>query len=86
MARVCELCGKHTRSGGQIARRGLPKKKGGVGLRITGHTLRKFRPNIQRVRAEVDGVVKRVKICTRCLRSGKITKPTGKQVGAGSEA
>ena len=79
MARVCEFCNKHTASGASIARRGLPKKKGGVGLRITGHTLRKFRPNIQRVRAEVDGVVKRVKICTSCMRSGKITKPSAKK-------
>jgi len=75
MARVCEVCGKRTMSGGQIARRGLPKKKGGVGLRVTGHTLRKFKPNIQRVRALVDGEVKRVKVCTRCLRAGKLTKP-----------
>jgi large subunit ribosomal protein L28 len=75
MARVCEICGKRTRSGGQIARRGLPKKKGGVGLRITGHSLRKFKPNIQRVRAVVKGEVKRVKVCTRCLRGGKVTKP-----------
>jgi large subunit ribosomal protein L28 len=75
MARVCEICGKRTMSGGMIARRGLPKKKGGVGLRITGHTLRKFKPNIQRVRAVVDGQVKRVKVCTRCLRGGKLTKP-----------
>ncbi len=81
MARVCELCGKHTRSGGQIARRGLPKKKGGVGLRITGHSLRKFKPNIQRVRAVVKGEVRRVKVCTKCLRGGKVVKP-GKPVSA----
>ena len=82
MARVCEICGKHTRSGGQIARRGLPKKKGGVGLRITGHSLRKFKPNIQRVRAVVNGEVKRVKVCTRCLRGGKVIKPSGAVTGA----
>ena len=75
MARVCEICKKRTKSGGSIARRGLPKKSGGVGLRTTGHTLRKFRPNIQRVRAVVDGVVKRVSVCTRCIKSGKIQKP-----------
>lgn len=78
MARVCDFCGKKTESGASIARRGLPKKSGGIGLRITGRTLRKFRPNIQRVRAEVDGVVKRVKICTRCIRGGKIVKPSAK--------
>jgi large subunit ribosomal protein L28 len=82
MARVCDFCGKKTESGASIARRGLPKKQGGIGLRITGRTLRKFRPNIQRVRAEVDGVVKRVKICTRCIRGGKIVKPSAKSPAA----
>jgi len=75
MARVCEFCGKGTVTGGTIARRGLPKKKGGVGLRITGRSKRTFKPNIQRVRAVVNGEVSRVKICTRCLKSGKIKKP-----------
>ena len=75
MARVCEICKKHTASGGSIARRGLPKKAGGVGLRTTGHTHRKFLPNIQRVRALVDGKVKRVSVCTRCIKSGRIVKP-----------
>lgn len=75
MARVCDFCGKGTTFGGSIARRGLPKKKGGVGLRTTGHTKRTFKPNVQRVRAVVDGEVRRVKICTRCLKSGKIKKP-----------
>ncbi len=82
MARVCEMCGKRTKSGGQIARRGLPKKKGGVGLRITGHSLRKFKPNIQKVRVLVDGKVKRVKVCTRCLRGGKLTKPSRSKTAA----
>lgn len=75
MARTCELCGKRTESGAQIARRGLPKKKGGIGLRITGRTFRKFKPNIQRVAAVVDGEVRRIKVCTRCMKSGKIRKP-----------
>jgi large subunit ribosomal protein L28 len=75
MARVCEFCEKRTESGKQIARRGLPKKKGGIGLRITGHKFRKFKPNVQRVSAVIDGAVTRVKICTRCLKAGKIVKP-----------
>lgn len=74
MARVCEVCSKRTESGGMIARRGLPKKKGGVGLKTTGRTLRKFKPNIQRVRAVVDGKATRVRICTRCLKSGRVQK------------
>ena len=75
MARVCSICGKGVQVGASIARRGLPKKKGGVGLRITGRTLRKFKPNIQRVRTEIDGRLTRVKLCTRCLKAGKVQKP-----------
>lgn len=75
MARVCEICGKRTRTGNQITRRGLAKAKGGVGRRVTGRSKRKFKPNIQKVRAQVGGNVKRVRACTRCLKAGKITKP-----------
>ncbi len=76
MARVCSICNKRTESGKIVARRGLPKKKGGVGLRCTGRTLRKFKPNIQKVRLLVDGVPTRVKLCTRCLKKGKLQKAT----------
>lgn len=84
MARVCTYCGKRTESGGMIARRGLAKSKGGVGLKTTGHTLRKFKPNVQKVRAVVDGVAMRVRLCTKCLKSGAITKKarTGKTTNA----
>jgi large subunit ribosomal protein L28 len=75
MARVCEICKKKTATGGSLARRGLPKKKGGVGLRITGHTKRKYLPNLQRVRATIDGRVRRITVCTRCIKAGKIQKP-----------
>ncbi|TET39000.1 MAG: 50S ribosomal protein L28 [Planctomycetota bacterium] len=76
MSRVCEFCGKHTRSGNSVARRGLAKYLGGVGRRTTGKSRRKFKANIQKVRAEIDGTVRRVKICTKCLRSGVIKKPS----------
>ncbi|MBM3991806.1 MAG: 50S ribosomal protein L28 [Planctomycetes bacterium] len=75
MARVCDYCDKRTETGYQLARRGLPKKKGGIGLRVTGHTKRKFKPNIQRIAAVVDGKTTRVKVCTRCMKSGKVRKP-----------
>ncbi len=75
MARVCDYCGKRTESGAQLARRGLPKKQGGIGLRVTGHTKRKFKPNVQRIAAVVDGVTTRVKVCTRCIKSGRVKKP-----------
>ncbi len=75
MPRVCEFCGKRTRVGNHVTRRGLAKAKGGVGRRVTGRSKRKFEPNLQLVRAVVNGSVKRVRICTRCLKSGKIVKP-----------
>lgn len=75
MARKCEYCGKHTTSGGQITRRGLAKKYGGVGSRVIANSKRKFRPNLKRVRASVDGVNTRVTVCTSCLQAGKVTKP-----------
>jgi large subunit ribosomal protein L28 len=74
MARVCEFCGKHTEVGGIVARRGLAKSKGGVGLRCTGRSFRKFKPNIQRVRAIIDGAPRRVRLCTRCLKGGRVKK------------
>jgi large subunit ribosomal protein L28 len=37
-------------------------------------TKRRWNPNIQRVRALVDGAPKRVAVCTGCIKSGKITK------------
>jgi large subunit ribosomal protein L28 len=76
MARKCELCGKRTEVGNQIERRGITKKKGGIGLRITSRTRRKFKPNIQKVRVRsADGkTVGRKKVCTRCIKAGKILK------------
>ena len=75
MARECDFCGKKTRFGMSLARRGLAKKVGGVGRRVTGHDHRTFKPNIQRVRTVVGNSVKRVKVCAQCLRSGKVQKP-----------
>ena len=75
MARECEFCGKKTRFGRSFARRGLAKKDGGVGRRVTGHDRRTFKPNIQRVRAVIGNAVRRVKVCAQCLRSGKVQKP-----------
>lgn len=70
MARRCPITGRSTRSGAQIARRGLSKKSGGIGLRVTGHTKRKFKANLQSKRvwvAELNRFV-RVRISTRALK------------------
>ena len=75
MPRKCPFTGKKTRAGRKYARRGKAKYLGGVGIKITGKTNRKFKPNIQRVRAVVDGQVKRINVSTKAIRSGLIVKP-----------
>jgi large subunit ribosomal protein L28 len=74
MSRVCQVTGRGTKSGGSIARRGLAKKDGGVGLRTTGHTKRKFKVNTQTKRIWVPELQKhvRVKLSTKALKT--ITK------------
>jgi large subunit ribosomal protein L28 len=74
MSRICEICGKRPVAGRTIARRGLAKAKGGVGLKITGVTRRRFMPNLQVVKIILKGTVKRLKICTSCLKAGKVQK------------
>jgi large subunit ribosomal protein L28 len=61
MARQCHYCGKRTVAGSSISH-------------AHNVTKRTFQPNLQRVRSVVDGSVQRVLACTRCLRSGKVTK------------
>ncbi|MGA1488466.1 MAG: 50S ribosomal protein L28 [Planctomycetota bacterium] len=71
MSRVCELCGKSTQFGNKVT-------SGGVGTKITGKVRRTFKPNLQRVRAQIGGTVRRMKVCTSCIRAGKVTKPTAR--------
>lgn len=75
MARVCGICGKKTSFGRSITRRGMAKAKGGVGRKTTGISHRTFKPNLQRVRTVINGTVRRVRVCTECIRSGRVTKP-----------
>lgn len=61
MSKICELCGK----------------KPGFGHNVShAHNItnRRFNPNLQKVRALVDGVPKRLTVCTSCLKAGKVTK------------
>lgn len=74
MAKVCEICGKGPHSGNRIVRHGLAKKKGGVGLHTTGVTPRRFLPNLQRIRVVVNGGVRTRRVCTSCIKAGKIVK------------
>ena len=61
MAQRCDICGKGPVTGSKISHAHNVSK-------------RRWLPNIQRVRAMVDGRPKYVKVCTRCIRSGKVAK------------
>ena len=61
MASVCDVCGKGP----------------GFGMYVSHshrRTKRRFNPNIQRVRATVNGTPKRLNVCTGCLKAGKVTR------------
>ena len=75
MSRVCYFTGKRTIAGRSIARRGKAKYLGGVGRKVTGSTKRKFKPNIQKVRAVIDGKVCRIKVSAKAIRMGLVQKP-----------
>lgn len=79
MAKICVICGKHPVAGRTYARRGMAKAKGGVGRRTARKNRRVFLPNLQRVRAFLNGAVTRVHACTRCIRSGRIRKAPQRQ-------
>ena len=61
MAKMCEVCGKAPVFGNRISH---------------AHNVssRRWMPNLQRVRAIVSGTVRRINVCTRCIRSGKVQK------------
>ena len=75
MSRVCYFTGKRTKVGRRYARRGKAKYLGGVGRKVTGKTKRTFKPNIQKVRAVVEGKVVRVRVSAKAIREGLIVKP-----------
>ncbi|MEY2786021.1 MAG: Ribosomal protein [Planctomycetota bacterium] len=70
MARRCPITKSGTTVGRQIARRGLAKKDGGVGLKTTGNTKRKFKVNMQSKRLWVPEIGRfvRVKLSTRAMK------------------
>jgi large subunit ribosomal protein L28 len=72
--RICFFCGKKTQVGNHVTRRGLAKKTGGIGLKTTGIRRRTFKPNLQKVHALVAGRATRIRVCTSCLKRGRVTK------------
>ncbi|MBN2591359.1 MAG: 50S ribosomal protein L28 [Sedimentisphaerales bacterium] len=75
MSRECYFTGKRTIFGRSISRRGKAKHLGGVGKKVTGISKRKFKPNIQKIRALIDGKVCRIKVSTRAIKMGLVQKP-----------
>jgi len=61
MARVCDVCGKGPRFGSRISH-------------AHNVTNRRWDVNLQSVRAIINGAAKRIRVCTSCLRSGKVQK------------
>lgn len=61
MARKCEICGKKAQVGNNVSH-------------AHNKTKRRFNPNLQNVRAVVDGQKKQIKVCTSCIKAGKVTK------------
>ena len=61
MASVCDICGKGPGFGNNVS---LSHRR----------TRRRWNPNIQRIRAVVGGTPKRVKVCTSCIKAGKVTR------------
>lgn len=61
MARKCSICGKGPSVGNNVSH-------------ANNKTRRRWLPNLQQIRARVNGAVRRLRVCTRCLRSGKVEK------------
>ena len=61
MAMTCKICGKGPSFGNVISHANNTRR-------------RRWNPNLQRVRAVVEGVRKHIRVCTSCIRSGRVTK------------
>lgn len=61
MARICEICGKKPVTGNNVSH-------------AHNKTRTVWRPNLQKVKAVNNGQVRSIKVCTRCIRSGAVTK------------
>jgi large subunit ribosomal protein L28 len=82
MPRVCHFTGKKTSFGHKVTHRGKAKYLGGVGTKVTGVSSRKFRPNIQKVRALIDGRIVRIKVSAKAIRQGLVVKPPRRKIPA----
>ncbi len=74
MFKKCALCGKGELSGKLVTRKGQYKSKGGTGSKIARWTMRKFLPNLQKMRILIHGHPKRVYVCAKCIKKGEFQK------------
>ncbi|MEO5804317.1 MAG: 50S ribosomal protein L28 [Verrucomicrobiota bacterium] len=74
MARICELTGVGPIKGSHIWRSGKAKKKGGIGTHVTAITKRRFMPNLQRVKALINGEVRYIRVTASAIKKGLVTK------------
>jgi len=63
----CEICGKGPSVGNNVSH-------------ANNRTKRRWLPNVQKVKAVVNGQVKRIRVCTKCLKAGKVVKPMVRKV------
>jgi large subunit ribosomal protein L28 len=81
MAFVCHFTGKKSGFGKQRTWRGQKISKGGFGLKPTGITRRKFRPNLQKVTAVIDGVPTTIMASAKAIKQGLVVKPLKRRDG-----
>lgn len=74
MIKRCVLCGKGELKGKTVTRKGQYKAKGGTGSKITRWTMRRFLPNLQRIRIMLEGKPARAYVCTKCIKKGDLKK------------
>ena len=70
MSQRCDLCGKEPQFGKRVARLG----KNAIKRRVKARTPRRWSPNIQSVKAAVDGSPVRLKVCTSCIKKGRVVR------------
>ncbi len=63
MAKICDICGKGPQFGNRISH-------------AHNTSRRRWNPNLQKVRAVMGGTIRKIRVCTKCLKSGKVVKPS----------
>ncbi len=74
MLKICALCGKDPLAGKLVVRKGMLKKKGGTGSKIARVSMRKFLPNLQKIRIIMAGRIRKAYVCTKCIKKGDLQK------------